>query len=75
MSRYCMQSSKCSLEVLFSTRKVEMSLHIFRLIVWTFVGMGQISMVLLSKPLHLVVVSVPKEAVALLRPRLKTRFH
>lgn len=59
----------------FSTVKGEVSLHIFRLILLTFVGLGQISLVLFTECLRTGVVSVPKTAIAPLGPELKTAFQ
>ena len=57
----------------FSTAKGEVSLHIFRLIFFTFVGLDRISMIPFTGCLRLGVVSVPKTAIAPLRPELKPR--
>lgn len=59
----------------FSTVKGEVSLHIFRLIFFTFVGLDRISMIPFTGCLRLGVVSVPKTAIAPLRPELKPRIQ
>lgn len=69
------ESGKCTPEGL-STMRGEVSLHIFRLTLLTFVGVvGQICTVLFTGCSYLGVDSVPKTALTPLGLELKTRFQ